>query len=67
MNYKTAEIPEQYNGKPVVSLRGNTFSDMPLLESIKLPDTIKEIRGQAFKNCISLTNINIPKNLEYLG
>ena len=67
LNYKTAEIPETYNGKPVVSLRGNAFSDMYLLESVKLPDTLKEIRGQAFKNCISLKSVNIPKNLEYLG
>ena len=67
LNYKTAEIPETHNGKPVVSLRGNAFSDMFFLESVKLPDTLKEIRGQAFKNCISLRNVNIPKNLEYLG
>jgi hypothetical protein len=40
---------------------------MPFLKSVKLPDTITEIRGQAFKNCISLSEINIPKNLEYLG
>jgi hypothetical protein len=40
---------------------------MYLLESVKLPDTLKEIRGQAFKNCVSLKSVNIPKNLEYLG
>lgn len=66
-NFKTATIPSTYKGKNVVSLRGNTFSNMPFLETVNLPDTIKEIRGQAFKNNRSLKNVNIPKKLEYLG
>lgn len=66
-NFKTANIPETYKNEKVVSLRGNTFSNMPFLESISLPNSITEIRGQAFKNCTSLTEINIPSNLEYLG
>lgn len=66
-NYKTAVIPDTYKNSKIVSLRGNTFSNMYFLESVKLPDTITEIRGQAFKNCCSLTNVNIPSKLEYLG
>lgn len=66
-NFKTATIPETHNNEKVVSLRGNTFSNMPFLESVILPDSITEIRGQAFKNCVNLTSVNIPKNLEYLG
>ncbi|MDE5889060.1 MAG: leucine-rich repeat domain-containing protein, partial [Bacilli bacterium] len=67
LNFQSAEIPAEHNGKPVISLRGNTFSNMPFLKEVKLPDTIKEIRGQAFKNDLSLTKVNIPTNLEYLG
>jgi len=66
-NFTSATIPEEHNGKPVISLRGNTFSNMFFLKEVKLPDTITEIRGQAFKNCIKLKEVNIPKNLEYLG
>ncbi len=66
-NYKTAEIPSTYKGENIVTLRGNTFSNMFYLESVKLPDTITEIRGQAFKNCTKLTEVNIPKKLKYLG
>ncbi|UKI58371.1 MAG: leucine-rich repeat domain-containing protein [Clostridium sp.] len=40
---------------------------MPFLESVSLPNTIKEIRGQAFKNDRKLTTVNIPSSLEYLG
>lgn len=66
-NYTTATIPETYKGSPIVSLRGNTFSNMPFLKEVSLPDTITEIRGQAFKNCHELSKVNIPSKLEYLG
>lgn len=66
-NFKTAVIPETYKNENVVSLRGNTFSNMPFLKSVSLPDSIIEIRGQAFKNCYNLEEVNIPKKLEYLG
>ncbi len=67
LNYKSATIPEEYMGKKVIALRGNTFSNMYFLEKVILPDTIKEIRGQAFKYDWKLTEVNMPKNLEYLG
>lgn len=66
-NFKTATIPETYKNENVVSLRGNTFSNMYFLESVSLPDSIIEIRGQAFKNCYNLKEVNMPKKLEYLG
>ena len=67
LNYKSATIPEEYKGKKVIALRGNTFSNMYFLEKVILPDTIKEIRGQVFKYDWKLTEVNIPKSLEYLG
>ena len=66
-NFTSATIPSEYKGKPVTSLRGNTFSNMPLLKEVNLPETITEIRGQAFKNDINLKKVNIPSYLEYLG
>lgn len=66
-NFKTATIPKEYNGKKVVGLRGNTFSNMPFLKKVNLADSITEIRGQAFKNDISLVEITLPSNLKYLG
>ena len=67
LNYKSATIPAEHNGKKVIALRGNTFSNMYFLEKVTLPDTIKEIRGQAFKYDWKLTEVNMPKSLEYLG
>ena len=47
-NNKTATIPKTYKNENVVSLRGNTFSNMPFLEKVNLPNTITEIRGTSF-------------------
>ncbi|MGN0424281.1 MAG: leucine-rich repeat domain-containing protein [Acetatifactor sp.] len=66
-NMTTASIPDTYNGEPVTGLRGNTFSNMPLLKEVDLPNTITEIRGQAFKNCRSLQRVTLPNRLTYLG
>lgn len=66
-NFTSAVIPDKHNNQPVTSLRGNTFSNMPLLKKVTLPDSITEIRGQAFKNDIILEKVNIPSKLEYLG
>lgn len=66
-NFTTAEIPESHNGLKVKELRGNSFSNMPLLKEVTLPNTITRIRGQAFKNDLSLYKINLPNKLEYLG
>ena len=62
-NFKTATIPEKYKGKDVVSLRGNTFSNMYFLKNVTLPDTITEIRGEAFYNCYSLESIKLPEKI----
>ena len=66
-NNKTATIPETHNGKKVVSLRGNAFSNMYSLESVALPDSITEIRGQSFLNDKNLKKVKLPKNLKILG
>lgn len=66
-NNKTATIPKTYKNENVVSLRGNTFSNMPFLEKVNLPNTITEIRGQAFKNDGNLYEVTIPNKLKYLG
>ena len=66
-NMTTATIPDTYQGEKVVGLRGNTFSNMPFLSEVTLPDSITESRGQAFKNCRSLERVTLPEHLTYLG
>jgi len=66
-NFTSATIPEKYKNENVISLRGNTFSNMPFLSEVTLPDTIIEIRGQAFKNDKKLKTVKLSSNLNYLG
>ena len=40
---------------------------MPLLNEVYLPDSIYEIRGEAFKNDFLLKKVHLPANLKYLG
>ncbi len=66
-NMTKVDIPSEHKGQPVVSIRGNGFSNMPLLVEANLPDTITEIRGQAFTNDSSLKKVHLPSKLTYLG
>lgn len=61
-----AVIPDQYNGKPVVSIDEGAFKGDPFLKSVELPDTIVRIGGEAFKNCRKLVSINIPDGVSEL-
>lgn len=58
-NFKTVEIPEKHNGKPVLSLRGNTFSNMPFLEEVNLPNTIKEINTCSYYDLLKIPGIGV--------
>lgn len=66
-NFTSATIPEVHNNEKVISLRGNTFSNMPFLDEVTLSDSIIEIRGQAFKNNKALKTVKLPSKLSYLG
>ena len=57
------EIPSEYQGEPVVGIRGDVFANVKSLEKVKLPDTIKEIRGGAFRNASNLEEFNIPDGI----
>ena len=45
----------------------NAFKDCENLSYVKLPSTIKEIRGGAFAGCSSLSQINLPEGLKHIG
>ena len=52
--------------KSVKELEG-VFDDCPLLESVILSEGIKTIEGYTFNNCPSLTELNLPDSLTYIG
>ena len=48
-------VPSVYNGKPVVGIGGNAFSNSSIT-SITIPDSVTSIGSEAFSGCSSLTN-----------
>ena len=63
-------IPAEINGKPVTVIeRGFAPYHVPKAEvtAVYLPDTIREIGMEAFKDYTSLQRINLPEGLEVIG
>ncbi len=66
----TFTIPEKIGSKTVVAIKDEAFRGCSSLESIVLPDSIKEIGYSAFRECTSLKSIILPESVtvipEYL-
>lgn len=61
------EIPQTYNGKPVVVIQNSAFKDCSSLTSILIPNSIKSIGINAFENCSNITEITIPEGVTLIG
>ncbi len=59
-------IPKEIDGLPVTSIGENAFKNATF-NDIVMPDTIKAILCMAFYGCKNLTEIELPKELIYLG
>lgn len=60
-------IPSEIGGKVVKCIGYSAFKDCNNIKSIKLPDNLEEIRGEAFSGCSSLTDIEIPDSVTKIG
>lgn len=61
------DIPQTYNGKPVVVIQNSAFKDCSSLTSILIPNSIKSIGINAFENCSNITEITIPEGVTLIG
>lgn len=50
-------IPEIYEGLPVIGIETQAFSDYKYLKSVRLPKTLKTFKLDAFKGCSNLKNV----------
>ena len=66
-NAEHVVIPAEIDGLPVTEIFGFAFANNPTVKSIGFPDTVKIIHEWTFLNCSSLTEITLPKSLEYVG
>ncbi len=63
-------ISSQYEGKPVVEIgvtADSAFAGNANIQTVSIPDTVTEISGGAFENCISLTEVYIPESVKRIG
>lgn len=58
-----AEVPDKIEDKPVMEIGDNAFSSCTLLESAKLPDTLRRIGEACFYGCGQLEEISLPDSL----
>ncbi len=66
--WNSINIPSYIDGKEVVAIGKNAFKGASSgLTSISLPDSIIDIRQEAFSDCSGLVNINIPANVIRIG
>ncbi len=63
----SVEIPSDYEGKPITTIKASAFADNSCLEEVIIPDTVTTIEKSAFENCKALTKIVIPKSVETIG
>ena len=69
---KEITIPDEFNGKPIIAVEDNAFSKSPkfscsFIETLNMPDSIRQIGNGFFKSCTGLRYITLPAELERLG
>ncbi len=60
-------IPEEIDGKKVISIGGGAFYYRSGLTSVTIPKSVTSIGEDAFNSCSGLTSITIPKGVTSIG
>ena len=60
-------IPAAWQDRAVTVLGERCFEGKTSMTSVTLPDTLKEIRANAFSNCTGLTYVYIPNGVTTIG
>lgn len=65
-NSNSIIIPNEIDEKPVTVINAWGFTGSEVY-SVKIPDSVIDLYGRAFKNCTNLSTIKVSKNLELIG
>lgn len=65
-NSNSIIIPNEIDEKPVTVINAWGFAGSEVY-SVKIPDSVIDLYGRAFKNCTKLSTIKVSKNLELIG
>ena len=60
-------VPNQIEGKPVRAISEARFMSAEVLETVTLPNSLREIGQSAFANCRHLRELTIPDSVEIIG
>ena len=61
------EIPSRLGGLPVAEIGDHTFENRGFIESVTVPDGVRQIGKQAFFKCDSLQSIYLPEGVIGIG
>ena len=61
------EVPSEVMGLPVAKLAPYCFKDEWFLQSVILPDSVREIGTKAFAGCPNLSQVRIPSSVKSIG
>lgn len=69
---KEVTIPSELSGRPVVAVENSAFTSQPefgcmAIETLIMPDTIRQIGDDFFHGCTGLRHITLPAELECIG
>ncbi len=60
-------VPNQIDGKPVVSINYECFQNCKEIQSLIIPEGIRNIESRAFYGCKNLENVKLPSTLTKFG
>lgn len=61
------QIPRVVNWSPVSTIGEGLFEGSWGMVSVTIPDTVKVIESDAFRECLRLTSVELPEGLESIG
>lgn len=56
-------VPSRLGGKPLVNIKGGAFIFNDYINSVVLPDTVKNMEGSVFYGCHNLQKIHFPTDI----
>lgn len=62
-----ANIPAEYEGRPVTTIRSGAFKGNGLLDTVNLPPSLQTIEDTAFAGCTKLRSVSLPASLRFVG